>query len=401
MKKNWQIKKGMVLGIILVLLGAGVVSSTAITMQQLSNSEAFGIPDSKTEGLQDFGKDALHVEYISSIPTTYDPTKVFVLGNYAYVTSLEWPEGSNPHGALDIINIANPKEPWIEGTLSFNPYTDEMRLPVGIYVQGNYAYVADVAAMQHHPSYLYQIDISNQSNPFIINKETSFGNSRGVFCQGEFAYEASMDGGLMIYQIDDYSPGLYYRGHCYTQNTAVAVFVLDNYAYVADFMMGGSSGPLTIVDVSNPENPVVVGSCRTHGQNPLSVWVVKYYSSAVRITSAEEYDLYAFVADMDGLQVFNVNDPENIFRVTHYDIPGTSRWVHVQGTYAYVASEERIEIVDISNPENPTQAGYYTILGDAMGISVKGNLIFVADGAEGLHILRFPGNAAELLTNDP
>ena len=79
-------------------------------------------------------------------------------------------------------------------------------------------------------------------------------------------------------------------GYFDTTGDAIAVFVLDEYAYLADDHEG-----LKIIDVSDPENPFEIGSVDTPG-SARDVFV---------------RDGFAYVADSTGggLRVIGVSDP--------------------------------------------------------------------------------------------
>ena len=104
-----------------------------------------------------------------------------------------------------------------------------------------------------------------------------------------------------------------------TAGTAHGVYVDDSYAYVAD----GDSG-LQVIDVTNPESPVIVGS------------VGMQYS-------------------------------------------GRARGVHVSGSYAYVVNDLgdfqnpvfSLEVIDISNPESPVSVGYFGTQGSPRDLHVS------------------------------
>jgi hypothetical protein len=149
---------------------------------------------------------------------------------------------------------------------------------------------------------------------------------------------------------------------------ARGVHVAGTHAYVAN----GYSG-LQVTDISNPENPGIVGSCTTPG-----------YAHGVYIAGT-----YAYVADdWLGLQVIDISDPENGYNVGACNTPGSAFGLHVTGTYAYVADGGAgLQVIDISNPENPHIAGACDTPGSAYGVYVSGSYAYVADGASGLQII--------------
>jgi len=156
-------------------------------------------------------------------------------------------------------------------------------------------------------------------------------------------------------------------GYYDTPNYARGIDVLGNYVYVAD----GETG-LLVIDVSDPNNPNLVGSIDTPG-DAKSVF-----------TSGS----YAYVADYtSGLRIIDISSPSNPYEVGYYDTPSNSEGVYVSNSYAYVADGfSGLRIVDISNPTNPSEIGYFESTG-AWGIVVSESYAYVADISSGLIIL--------------
>ena len=125
-----------------------------------------------------------------------------------------------------------------------NMFPDNAR---GVYVSGNYAYVADST------SGLRIIDISTPASPSEVGFYDTPGYALGVYVMGNYAYVADRDSGLRI--IDISTPASPSEVGFYdTPGYAVGVYVSGNYAYVAD---GNTSG-LRIIDVSNPASPTEI-----------------------------------------------------------------------------------------------------------------------------------------------
>ncbi|MEW6416694.1 MAG: S8 family serine peptidase [Nitrospirota bacterium] len=171
-----------------------------------------------------------------SLNTPGDAYGVYVSGNYAYVA-----DGSS---GLQVVDITNPTNPTIIG------YRDTPGGAFGVYVSGNYAYVADGS------SGLQVIDITDPANPIIVGSCDTPNAALGVYVSGSYAYMADRDSGLQVIDITDpVNPVIV--GSCNTPGTALRVYVSENYAYVAD----GSSGYLLVIDITNPAIPTIVGSC--------------------------------------------------------------------------------------------------------------------------------------------
>ena len=135
-----------------------------------------------------------------------NPTSVFVIGNYAYVTSF----GGR---SLEIIDVSNPVLPVHAGTIYDGDGGANLLIPFSVFVEGDYAYVAT-----HLGSALEIIDVSDPTNPL----------HQGVINDG--------DGGAVL-------------------SYSTSVDVDGNYAYVTSTL----GNALEIVDISDPANPVHKG----------------------------------------------------------------------------------------------------------------------------------------------
>jgi len=152
------------------------------------------------------------------------------------------------------------------------------------------------------------------------------------------------------------------------------VYVSGDYAYVA-----AGEGGLRVVDVSTPTNPTEVGCYDTPG-----------YANSVAVSGS-----YAYVADWyAGLRVVDVSDPAHPTEVGSYDTPGSARGVVVSGGYAYVGGcgmapdyDGWLQVVDVSDPVHPTEIGACDTPGYAQDVAVAGGYAYVADGSAGLRVV--------------
>jgi hypothetical protein len=160
--------------------------------------------------------------------------------------------------------------------------------------------------------------------------------------------------------------------------------VSGSYLYTAAWDYG-----LQIVDVSNPDSPIAVGSYSTSGS-----------ALGVSISGA-----YAYIADGDcGLVIIDISSPTQPYQVGSVDTPGTAYDVVVSGNYAYVVDDAKgLRVIDISNPVNPHEVGFYDTSGGAIGLAVSGQYAYVADESAGLRIIRIsnPSNPIEVGYYDP
>jgi hypothetical protein len=192
---------------------------------------------------------------------------------------------------------------------------------------------------------------------------------------------------------------------------------MGNYAYVA----GGSDG-LRVVNVSNPANPVEVGSCDTPGfaqgiavigdyayvaagdlglrvvdiSNPASPTEVGFHEGLGYTFDVSAADGYVYVAGREGrLWVVDVSNPANPTEEGLYNAGGSISDVAAIEDHVYVGTGDGLQVVDVSDSANPTEVGFYKTPSQARGVAVFGDYIYVAAtyvGGEysgGLFILRF------------
>jgi hypothetical protein len=199
--------------------------------------------------------------------------------------------------------------------------------------------------------------------------------------------------------------GVDYIGHIGGQVSTVVV--VGQYAYV------GEGPSLTILDVSAPNAPAVVGRSDVFASNVMGVavsgdyaYVSAGYDGGLRVIDVSDpsspsevgfYDtpgcardvaisgIYAYVADDSaGLRVIDVSDPAHPIEVG--DTPGFGSGVAVQGSYAYVAGGG-LQIINVSDPAHPTEVSFYNIFYYAVDVALAGDYAFVADDYAGLQVI--------------
>ena len=112
-------------------------------------------------------------------------------------------------------------------------------------------------------------------------------------------------------------------------------------AFIAD----GKSG-LQIVDISNPETPVIIGSVDTPD-----------FAIKVVLSLNEEI---AFVADQfSGLQIIDISDTKNPFILSSIYTKGLALdlVLSLDGTKLFLANVSNLEIIDVSSPLTPFTIG--------------------------------------------
>jgi hypothetical protein len=159
------------------------------------------------------------------------------------------------------------------------------------------------------------------------------------------------------------------------------IFVKDNLAFIPEVY----NGDFVIVDISDPTEPVPLGSCETPD-----------LSRNVHVQGQ-----YAYVANSEsGVLIIDVSDPYNPFQAAQYETPSSARDVYVKENHAYIADRDGgVIIIDISDPLNPVFVTAYDTPGFAESIGVDSQHIYVGDYYS-LMILRFTGGPCEYIPGD-
>jgi len=318
-----------------------------------------------------------------------------------------------------------------------------------------------VSSVQEANAGLYWLVASNSYGPVTSSNVTlavlpaigsslggrwsSFGGQSGrLAVAGTKAYVAAGFAGLAIYDISvPYNPVLL---SSLLVNPANDVRVAGNYAYIATGGLFGNSGPppyggsqfaessLEVADISNPNNPVVVGSVSvgiwsssaggsgesyalpqrlaqvgsrvyfcdgisgvksidvssptnpvaSSGQSGGCSIVSPYSDLSMAVTNERVF----FANGCSGLQIEDATDPAS--PVALGSCPSClANDIQLAGSYAYVAAGAGgLGIFDVSNPSNPVLiASNNPPNGNAVAAAVSGNNVFVTDTALGLVVV--------------
>ena len=134
---------------------------------------------------------------------------------------------------------------------------------------------------------------------------------------------------------------------------------------------------MKVLNVSDPESPVLVGSYMPDGD----LWNPFVFGNYMYVGNHGEGG--------GELQILNVTDPSDINQTAIYNPGGTVFAVHVEDGTAYLADYQLgLLVVDVSDPENPVRIGSFFDGGGAINLDVVGDLVYVADRAGGLEIIQ-------------
>ena len=200
-------------------------------------------------------------------------------------------------------------------------------------------------------------DISNPLHPTTISQygtENCFNCQ--IFLDGNKAFITS-DGFEILNITNPASPSFWYSYGGNANETSV--FVRDNYAYYTDVPRA-----VEIVDVF--DEPTLLGS----------------YETPYVLTDLAVRGDYAYVTStcFDGLRILNINNPEEPVLVGHDTTACYPALICVDSNYAYITDYGTFRVIDISNPISPQSRGQCGISNNAADLAVSGNYVYLADG---------------------
>jgi hypothetical protein len=176
-------------------------------------------------------------------------------------------------------------------------------------------------------------------------------NAVDVYVSGNYAYAVNLESGFSVINVSNpEDPAIV--GWVDTRGEATGVSVSGDYAYVAD----GSAG-FSIIDITDPERPAVAGRVELPGRTT-DVYLAGGY-------------VYA-ESDDNGLSAIDVSDPLNPTVAGWIGASETVDDVFVSGNFAYYLDDGDFQVVNITDPENPVAVGH-TDAGNAYAIAVSGN----------------------------
>lgn len=245
-----------------------------------------------------------------------------------------------------------------------------------IVIDGDFAYVADNCCV-------HILDISDPANPTVAAGTSSlFGEATDLVLAGNFLYVAYGTDGLKVYDVSTHN--LFAVGTWLIPTVlARSVAVSGNHAYVG---IAGTQSGLRVINISDPTNPLLVGSVTG--------------SSA---TSAITVDgNLSFSVGGNSLLVVDISNPSSPSFVSGFAVGGVASDVAVSGDLLYVAAggiTQNLKVLDISNPAAPTQVGSYATGDVARGVTMFGNFAFVTNGSGSIMLLDISDPAAIVLVD--
>jgi len=282
----------------------------------------------------------------SYVESERDFEDVTLSGTYAYFC------GSR-YGKLVIMDISTPSSPYDVG---------ECDIPHGCHdmdISGSFVGIP-------YGSGFSLIDVSDPGSPSRLGNYDTPGGVPNLgttaVASGDYVYMSCGSRGLRIMDVSDPS-NPFVAGTCDDISSRGGLAVSGRFAYCMD---GGWPRRLNIVDISSPTSPFLVTylAFPSDTYNLMDVAVQRNYAyvSGNKWISGETWDF---------LTVVDISNPLDPSIMGFYDCPVKSLHlggIALSGNYAYLSLTEfpyvdvqraGLRVIDISDPTNPTEVGYY------------------------------------------
>jgi len=304
--------------------------------------------------------------------------KVAELETVGPVNDLELRNGhiyaANGELGMKVISVSDPENPVILG--EYDPQNGYSK-GITILEKGarTFAFVAAGSFLG-----VYIVDVTNPAEPgwwgAIGGGVTDVVESiEDVAVVDTMLYVADRSGGLASFEIEDIEeiPDPHLDHRLRTRGYARGLAIRDSIIYVAV----GEAGLSTVRH--DPE--------KTSGVlEELGTADTPDFARDVVVSE----DLIAFVADEDyGIYVFDVSDPWNPVELGSRETPGEARKLFLHGDMLLVADAwEGLTVLDVSRPDRPEIAGQYIIDG-ASSVTADDTYIYLGTEHNGLLILEW------------
>jgi hypothetical protein len=255
-------------------------------------------------------------------------SRVYSSGNYAFVADHE--------RGLKVIDISDPVA--IDGESIVSSFDTEFAADV--VVSGSYAYVADGRGGLKIIDISNVLDADKQSRPVLLGSFATEADARAVDIEGNIAVVVSEGAGFEIVDISEAQhPKLLSRGDAADAKDGCIIEIGSGRTYLC---ITEEERGLRIFDISDPGRPVQAVKLDTlHARR-----IVHY--------KAPQEREHLYILGPSGLSIVDVTEP------TKPSVVGTfetlfAEDIFVSGSYAFLADGYRgLKVIDISNPALPT-----------------------------------------------
>ena len=372
--------------------------------------------------------DPLNINQLSSLTLPGNVCEVNLQGSYAYVAC-----GNGPKA----VDISDPEHPFIAGEVTL--FNCGEILPAGNFacVRANYPnlYTVDISNPtnltilgQNNPSgYLWDMvkngdwlftayDYSGMrifnlfvpAAPEMHKRYDPEWTIERVTTYEDYALVSAYGAGLLV--MDMSSPANFYQAAYLPDFDYISgLTVYQNYAYVS------AGEAFAVLDLCNPVEPIIITqsagfrfimktdeerelgfgigdydfqiSDLSDPANPVSLGVISNNNEWGEMDYYGDY-LYCVVAEYDHsddylgqfLHVLDISDPANPLDLSSCELPGSARYLEVNGDYLYITVENGLYIYSLENPEIPDSISSLDFLDTPDDLEIINNYAYIAAG---------------------
>lgn len=261
------------------------------------------VADGTSLRIYDVSNPETSVKELSSISVSDFIEDMTISGDYAYL--------ANSVDGLKIIDVSDPENPSVSGMEnSLNNTPDASYVTTAVAVVGDIAYTTIDGLKK-----LIAFNVADPTSPVLLNNEvTTDENSYSLVQYGNYLYRVS-NGGLQIIDISD-PLDFFNIGTSFFYGTDIAIDGPLGY-------MSTSNGEIRVLDFSNAESPVQLGSAIGLGQG----------------TGIAIIDDIAYISNAFGIiNVFDVTDSASPVYLTQYKVNGVVSDIAATDDYVFATN---------------------------------------------------------------
>ncbi len=292
---------------------------------------------------------------VGSFQTSGRVVSLDIKGDYVYTAKYT--------GLIEIINVSDPEQPQFTGSIQLTDYIPG--------VIGRITVSDTLAFILGNDS----VHIVNVADPFmpVYAGGIDRGKTSDIVISNNLAYITGY-GGLSIYDISNIqsiqllsSPGGNFDGMCLNDSLLYGV-------------RSGSPNSLYIINVSDPENPVLI----FEGIDlPIGSFADIAFSG-----------FFVFIVNSRHFWSIDVHNPVNPVMTDTLKGVQSSNKIYLQADRAFINhSYAGIRVVDISDPTSLATLGVFDTPGFSEQVVIENNIAYVADSYNGLQIIDVTDNS--------
>jgi len=303
---------------------------------------------------------------VGACATSYYPWSLEIQNSYGYIADLY---------SFVIIDVSNPSNPTIKSVLE-DPLTDRAK---GVFLKDTLAYVRST-------SILAIVNIANVDTPLTvgycgISSEVSH---TGIFVSDTIAFVTDRTDGIIICNVKD--PTNPFVVDTFATDLAInltmrdsILFIADydsllivnakdplnlfrissvaipegvydvavqgNYAYATEMSSYGTDGKVKIIDISDIQNPIVIGEMVGIRGDPVAIYLENGYVYVAAEDWWQPPKKKQGKANVEGGIRIGYTNPDSSSVIASYDTPGNPQDVYVVGDLIYVADYDSVQIL--------------------------------------------------------